>query len=146
MKTWHVMTGVVFASIPLAGIAQGAGLMQGDPSALIAHADTNHDGKISRDEFLAARSAQFDRLDRNHDGYVDASDTSSLPERAQRVVRMMMQSADGNGDGRISREEFNAMPAPMFDRMDTDHDGQLDADEVAAARKRGAQRIDRAGD
>ena len=35
--------------------------------------DKNGDGRISRDEFTG-RPAAFDRLDANHDGYLDRAD------------------------------------------------------------------------
>lgn len=41
--------------------------------ASFARTDTNHDGKVSRDEFLAVakdRAADFDKIDANHDGFI----------------------------------------------------------------------------
>ena len=42
--------------------------------------DTNHDGKLSKDEFAAGDKAntaeEFDKLDKNHDGYLDHSEFS----------------------------------------------------------------------
>ncbi|MFY0576569.1 EF-hand domain-containing protein [Cystobacter fuscus] len=41
--------------------------------AAFAHTDSNHDGKVSRAEFLAVaakRAADFDRIDSDHDGYI----------------------------------------------------------------------------
>jgi hypothetical protein len=32
--------------------------------------DTNHDGKISKKEWMAAQEKQFDRLDRSKDGFI----------------------------------------------------------------------------
>jgi len=88
--------------------------------------DTDHDGKISKDEFAAGGgmmgrrgggagpaggadaprgdgSGMFDRLDANHDGFIDAA-------------------------------EINAMLARRFARMDANHDGVLTADERSAMR------------
>lgn len=104
-----------------------------DPATLVARADANHDGMISRDEFLAARAARFDRMDRNHDGYLTDADARGLPGRAARMFPLMLRMADSDNDGRISREEFNAMPARGFDRMDSNGDGMLDRDELAHA-------------
>jgi Ca2+-binding EF-hand superfamily protein len=45
--------------------------------------DRNHDGDISRREFLGAR-AQFDRLDRDQDGLIDAEEAlAASPEKAK---------------------------------------------------------------
>jgi Ca2+-binding EF-hand superfamily protein len=41
--------------------------------------DTNGDGRVSRDEFTG-RHAMFDRLDTNHDGYIDRADQPRGPE------------------------------------------------------------------
>ncbi|HSQ95226.1 MAG TPA: EF-hand domain-containing protein [Croceibacterium sp.] len=41
-----------------------------DAQPIITRMDTNHDGQVSREEFLAAEVADFDRLDTNKDGIV----------------------------------------------------------------------------
>ncbi|MHC6225045.1 HvfA family oxazolone/thioamide-modified RiPP metallophore [Pseudomonas sp. X10] len=41
--------------------------------ASFAKTDTNHDGKVSREEFLAVakdRAGEFDKIDTNHDGFI----------------------------------------------------------------------------
>ena len=52
----------------------GANAGQGGGHNMMAQADTNHDGKISRAEFLAARDARFTQMDANHDGSLQASE------------------------------------------------------------------------
>jgi hypothetical protein len=36
--------------------------------------DKNKDGKVSKEEWMNFMSAEFDRLDTNHDGFVDVKD------------------------------------------------------------------------
>jgi hypothetical protein len=48
---------------------------------------------------------------------------------------MGMRAADTNGDGVITRQEALAQAGERFDRMDTNHDGKLDATELAAMRR-----------
>lgn len=36
--------------------------------------DRNKDGKVSKAEWMSFMEAEFDRLDTNHDGFVDAKD------------------------------------------------------------------------
>jgi Ca2+-binding EF-hand superfamily protein len=106
-----------------------------DLSKLLAKADANGDGIITKAEFTAARAKMFERLDRNHDGYVTKDDTprfslrqSSNGERMQEMMLMM----DKDSDGRISRDEFVNSPSLLFERADTNHDGQLDSAELAS--------------
>lgn len=106
-------------------------------------ADINHDGVVSRDEFLAARAAQFGRLDRNHDGYLDTADADALPERTGRMFQLMERLADADGDGRIGRDEYNGMPARGFERMDADQDGMLEPDEMQRVMHDAQQRLGR---
>jgi len=47
--------------------------------ASFARTDTNHDGKVSREEFLAVakdRAADFDTIDRNHDGFISEQEAA----------------------------------------------------------------------
>ena len=55
--------------------------------------DRNHDGDVSRREFLGPRD-QFDRLDRDQDGLIDADEARSS------VALMKDKDAARNGGGR----------------------------------------------
>lgn len=41
---------------------------------LIASADTNHDGKVTKEELAVAPTPNFDKADLNHDGVLDAQE------------------------------------------------------------------------
>lgn len=96
-------------------------------------ADTDHDGRISRAEWLAMRAAMpargggagsagggaggpprdpgrmFDRLDANADGFLDSAEIDALIQR--RLARM-----DADGDGRVTRgERHGATPGGTQD-------------------------------
>lgn len=48
--------------------------------------DANHDGKVTRDEFIKPTEAQFDHMDTNGDGAVDASELETMQtEMMQRM-------------------------------------------------------------
>jgi Ca2+-binding EF-hand superfamily protein len=100
-------------------------------------ADTNHDGTVSRDEFIAWREKQFAHLDRNGDGVLDAADHADADQQHEGMKERgdkMREKLDANGDGKITKEEFVNAGMPMFDRADTDGNGVLDAKEMQAAR------------
>jgi len=47
--------------------------------ASFTRTDSNHDGKVSREEFLAVakdRAADFDTIDRNHDGFISEQEAA----------------------------------------------------------------------
>lgn len=100
-------------------------------------ADTDHDGSVSRDEFIAWREKQFAHMDRNSDGVVDAADRADAnqqPEGMKARGEKMREKLDANSDGKVTKEEFVNAGMPMFDKADTDGNGVLDAKELQAAR------------
>jgi Ca2+-binding EF-hand superfamily protein len=117
---------------------QGARLGQ-----ILDSADENHDGVITRAEFQNARARLFARLDHNGDGFVDKSDASGGPLRRRKIEEVLSRVValtDKDGDGRVSRQEFIDGPALIFDRADTNHDGVVDAQELAPFQAKAASR------
>ncbi|PEQ10724.1 hypothetical protein B2G71_20620 [Novosphingobium sp. PC22D] len=101
-------------------------------------ADTNGDGAVSRAEFLAMRASQWQRFDRDSDGYFSRDD---LPGFAQKRwdgdrISTLRQEFDTNRDGRISRAEFVDGPTTLFDLADTDRDGRVTEAEAQAMTER----------
>ncbi|WP_200844705.1 MULTISPECIES: EF-hand domain-containing protein [unclassified Novosphingobium] len=58
----------------------GGGRMGGGMMAMARDADTNHDGAISKDEFMAAAMKRFDAADTNHDGKVTKEEKQAARE------------------------------------------------------------------
>jgi Ca2+-binding EF-hand superfamily protein len=103
-------------------------------------ADGNQDGKVTRQEYIDARAAQFARMDRNSDGVVDDADSRERAEQSatgKRAASAMRGRIDSNGDGKISKDEFVNAPTMLFDRFDSDKNAELDAKELEAARSAG---------
>jgi Ca2+-binding EF-hand superfamily protein len=105
---------------------------------IFERADADNDGSVTREEFSAARTGQFAKLDRNSDGYIDSND---VPKRlaARRQQKgggdFMVGQFDADGDGKVSKEEFVNGPTLAFDRADTNKDNVLDAKELVAAKE-----------
>jgi Ca2+-binding EF-hand superfamily protein len=51
------------------------------PEQMIARLDSNHDGKVSADEFRAPELAKFNRIDANHDGVVSPDEIKAAASR-----------------------------------------------------------------
>lgn len=69
-------------------------------------ADTDQDGRISRAEAQAAQAKageRFEAMDFNKDGYLDRAD---MQARVAQQRGAFFAGADGNKDGRLSRDEF----------------------------------------
>ncbi|MES1198851.1 MAG: hypothetical protein ABUS48_02615 [Pseudomonadota bacterium] len=108
------------------GGRHGGGRMR---EMMVERADANHDGNISRDEFLAGPIERFNRLDANHDGVISADERQAVQARFEQA-RENRPHLDANGDGVVTRAEFNAAGVSMFDRMDKNHDGRVTQDEL----------------
>lgn len=129
---------IALAAASAAGTAPASAQMMGrDPAAMLDHADKDGDGRISRDEFIAARAATFAKFDRNGDGVITRDDFKRILKfRRQAATRIdaMFAEMDADHDGRITRAELAAAPTLLFDRADSNHDGFVDKTELAGLR------------
>ena len=118
------------------------GIMIGDRGAMFDRLDTNHDGNISRQEFMAGQ-AQV-RQERvmilsNRDGAQGVPAAPGVPGMGMRMHQMgggmhgfgghLFDMADANHDGRVSLAEAQAAALAHFDKADKNHDGKITPDE-----------------
>lgn len=98
------------------------------PSSRFDEVDTDHDGFISREEFLAGQKKRFDEFDTNHDGKIDAKEmASSAPfmERNLRQAERMLKQWDKNGDGTVTAEEYKEAADARFTARDKEGKGKI---------------------
>ncbi|MDB5698816.1 MAG: calcium-binding EF-hand-containing protein [Alphaproteobacteria bacterium] len=107
--------------------------------------DTNKDGWVDKAEaergfdtsFKAAENAAFARFDTNKDGSISRAEfdaSTGQPSAAARSAWITLNDVDKNG--RVALAEATAKALGNFDRMDTDKNGVLSAEEIRAARAR----------
>ena len=103
---------------------------------MFERADLNNDGKVTKAEYLAASDGKFEDKDFNKDGVIEKSDMDAHRAACESgaILCGPLAQADMNGDKKVSKAEFMAMPRPMFERMDANKDGVIDATEIAAAK------------
>ena len=73
--------------------------------------DANHDGRMTLEEWVGGdptRSADFKKRDANHDGIVTMQEAITYG-RAHGVVNEIMREADTNHDGALSRAEVTGL-------------------------------------
>lgn len=105
---------------------------RGSPEKMIERRDTNGDGVVSFEEFqVPPRSEErFTRADANGDGKVTREELeATLNERSDGALERF-EELDADDDGVITEAERKRA---MFDRIDANGDGQLDAEELLQA-------------
>jgi hypothetical protein len=60
------------------GAKDGMGAKAGEGRCGMSLADTNKDGKVTKDEFLKHHGAIFDQIDVNNDGSVDKTEADTF--------------------------------------------------------------------
>lgn len=151
-------------------LALGGAAMAQDGRRGPGAADTDGDSRVSRAEFIASALQRFDTNDANRDGAITTEEVRAARETRRDERRERVFAAlDTNGDGSISRAEFDARAeqrgergergrggrhhrfgragrggfeadgvtraeaetraGAMFDRMDTNDDGYLTAED-----------------
>lgn len=86
------------------------GLAQ-SPQEYLQKMDSDHDGRVSRGEYIAYMGRNFDRIDTDGNGVLEGDE---LPPGARPVTRA----------------SYDASLGDAFQRQDGNHDGYLDAREL----------------
>lgn len=135
MKTW--MTAAALGAAMLGGL--GAASVQAQtpppPPAPMQTPDGDGDGVVTRDEAAADADRRFAAMDANHDGKLSRDERSAW--RAQRRApppgdRMGGPDRRARRDMDQTQAEFRDRALKRFDRIDTNHDGRIDAKEREA--------------
>ena len=98
---------------------------EADLDAMVSDVDADGDGEINFEEFLMMMArkentdndeirAAFEIFDKNKDGFISPTELRTVMESLGEVlteadIEIMMKGADGDGDGKVSFEEFAVM-------------------------------------
>jgi hypothetical protein len=92
--------------------------------------DADHNGTYTCDEWKQYANRIFNLADRNHDGYVDATEFKTIRGAAPMFKEADIAYFDDNHDGRVSRQEFVGKPNPLFARYDRNGDCKVTPQEL----------------
>jgi hypothetical protein len=130
------------ACLTVAAGAQKTGSATPAAKQWLALMDSDNDATVSKAEYVAYMDKQFDKLDVDHDGTLDADELKLLrglptigPEGTVNApgkhdAKALLQAMDQDKDGTVSKQELTAYAGMVFDRLNRDHDGTLDAAEL----------------
>ncbi|OSP54310.1 hypothetical protein BV911_13130 [Pseudoruegeria sp. SK021] len=105
--------------------------------------DTNADGQISVEEMTAHQQGRFNEVDTNGDGKLSAQEMAAHRQNAEmqhmeRRAARMIEEMDADGDAMLTMEEFSAKgKMTMFERIDVNKDGVIDAEEFSKMQHKG---------
>ncbi|MGD8568414.1 MAG: EF-hand domain-containing protein [Gammaproteobacteria bacterium] len=107
--------------------------------------DSDKDGQVSRDEYVAYRQQRAERrfqyMDTDNDGKVSKSEYEDFKSHRKHRKHgrhgkgRIFAKLDGNNDGQITREESLAAWRNWFKRIDANNDQVVSGDEVVQYRK-----------
>ncbi len=110
--------------ISIAGLAAVAASPALARSGLPKGLDTDADETLDLAEAKKAAGALFDKLDKDHEGTLDARELHVKLSKAE------INAADPDKDKTLTKDEFLALVEKRFKAADTDNDGTLDAKEL----------------
>jgi Ca2+-binding EF-hand superfamily protein len=98
--------------------------------------DTDKDGTVSKDEWIAYQERVFVALDKNKDGFLEADEFygpvsgnvipfATLGYAHGLMSKEMFGKLDTNGDGKVSKDEYLALQVKIFEMMDAHKKQQL---------------------
>lgn len=129
----------LLAALCITVAASCGGVRNGNPAAieleqqarLMLTYDENSDGVVTREELEDGLHRQFAAIDAGRRGYLDAREVQAEDDRRSRVLGASYSPmVDMHRNGMIDFEEFAALPRAIFDRLDRNHDGKLDQNEL----------------
>lgn len=133
--------------------------VKNDGKRYLRSLDENHDGRISKKEFLARAREQFAELDLDRDGALSPRELDKAREKARakrdearrragkppisreadqarKPLLSGLADRDLDGDGRITLKEYLARRERQFAELDRNHDGIIAREEAKAEKGR----------
>ncbi len=113
-------------SAALAGEGHKGGGPMGRIADFVSLADANGDGKVTREEVAAFRSAEFKQFDANKDGKLNAEEYVAMAEDIRlKLLVVRFKKHDLDSDGNLTEAELATRADRMFDHLDQSNTGAI---------------------
>jgi Ca2+-binding EF-hand superfamily protein len=116
---------LLLVALTLAGRCAVAGEMS---ETAFSRLDRNGDGYIEASDMAAMRDRMFHRLDRNHDGLLTREEVTP-PSDSVNISPNAIAWPDTDGDGQVNLVEFMTQEPALIVRADRDGDHRVSAEE-----------------
>lgn len=128
------MRKLLILGVAAATIAAGGAALAGDRGGHRWESlDADGDGEVTLSEMDARQQEMFTAADADGNGAISEEEMKAF-HRGKRAGRHAKYLGDANGDGVVSRAEYDAHAASRFDKLDADGDGMLSDEEIANGR------------
>jgi Ca2+-binding EF-hand superfamily protein len=98
---------------------------------LLARYDTDKDGIVTLDEVRQRVKLAFDKADGDHDGKLTKAEYDAARPKASPAKReKTFNKLDANHDGAVTLDEIEAKTTHRFAKFDLNHDGKVTRDEA----------------
>jgi Ca2+-binding EF-hand superfamily protein len=115
---------------------RAATAVQPEVVQLLRDMDKDMNGTVSKDEFLQFMGEMFDRFDVNRSNQLEPTELRNVAfggdKRTVAEARRLLRVVDKDMNGTVSRDEFLQFMGRTFDRLDTNHNGEIEARELRA--------------
>ncbi|MCE1235120.1 MAG: EF-hand domain-containing protein [Hyphomicrobiales bacterium] len=120
---------------PMMGGPMGGPMKDAMIEKIFAALDANKDGVVTLDEAMKLVDERFDKIDANHDGVIDKAEVETwIGRRApETMVKAFLDRHDLDGDGKITKAEFEKPFKKRFALYDRNDDGKVTMEEAKLA-------------
>ena len=125
-RTTRILAAAALACACFPAAAQPSAEQLEKVRSILTEADANGDGRVTRQEYDAHRADIFAKLDRNGNGVVSEEDAPKIriaKKKFTEKLEQVLAMADKNGDGKLSRAEWDKPERDIFALIDQDEDG-----------------------
>ena len=146
MKNTVLLTTLALSIVAGSAVMAENGQQRGGQHFKFEEVDANSDGKLTQDEMIAHMQARFSASDANNDGQVSEDELrahmeSEMRKKIDRRVSRMMLHHDDNEDGMLNMDEMKPKRmGKMMKRMDADGDGAISKAEFEAMKGKHGKR------